>query len=736
MSEETKTEQAGSEPSLLPPMDFSPIYASFEKEFGEDVFGKGPDGKDKARQQCLEVKSLPGKGLGVVFNPAGINGTIPEENRLSTIPRRALIHAEPFQLRMPAILHCFVQRDSTTRKGPTTVIQPFHNVSVAWVQKEWTKIIEREKTKTAAEFLARYFELCDNVTKELAEKNLTEKDESLSDRISKAETIMKEKDLAKEFVEKLKSKHQQAFFSVSDLKETIEKTKHLLSAIFWANAVPGAPASEAEIEDTGMFTFCQQNNDTTMNSSKHVERVYGDLLEEMEDEEDLMLCIGTIPRFNHSCAPNAGFVWRKSSSDSKGNGSSGYIAIRAIRDILPNEEITVSYMTSDDMESGRPKRQAWTKQVMGFECGCQVCQEENARMHDLCLAKMKQLQSSIKKCMDETDHEKFLKAFDPLALENLLTLYKDSNFFLPHNLKHLGWQAETLLWRAGMAVERFSEKKVCERFPEVWKKLVTLREKATGASSNVLEDLVKGADLKVEKGVNVKLELCQQSACGTSEKATGSEAIAANSSATELAKASSPSPAAEAAAVVTEEAEKEETAAVDKAEAAGTTTPAKKSKNKKKRKAAQEEAAKGKEVSSTSVDVSSSNVDSSSTTNTQTSPPILRVLLAKKMLQWGAVRRQVTKDDGGMNEVKDYQEYFNIVTRRLEGVEKIVEKSIKTSSDKNKSSSSDSLLPSDALAKELATAAATSKLFDPVLAMELQKRLQESREKDREGAAV
>lgn len=71
-------------------------------------------------------------------------------------------------------------------------------------------------------------------------------------------------------------------------------------------------------------------------------------------------------RLNHKCAPNI----------LTNIATSGEITLRARDRILPGDELTISYIELDLL---RPDRQARLKEEFGFECQCDLCDEEDLR---------------------------------------------------------------------------------------------------------------------------------------------------------------------------------------------------------------------------------------------------------------------------------------------------------------------------------------------------------------------
>lgn len=75
-------------------------------------------------------------------------------------------------------------------------------------------------------------------------------------------------------------------------------------------------------------------------------------------------------RFNHSCLPNCDY-----GHISKGRHPT--ITIRTVRDIQPDEELTLTYLINHEP---RDKRRADTKRSWGFECNCPACDVADPRV--------------------------------------------------------------------------------------------------------------------------------------------------------------------------------------------------------------------------------------------------------------------------------------------------------------------------------------------------------------------
>lgn len=180
---------------------------------------------------------------------------------------------------------------------------------------------------------------------------------------------------------------------------TDTKVALLTSCVFWSNAIPGPSADLTAFQD-------EYDSD--------------------EEEEDMVLCPVIASKFNHSCVPNCIYTWRwnvgqcgsgttstcnsatgsnnskvfkstvlesvseseVNSSTSRANTSSsftpifnpymesldkGCVTFVTTADILPGEEICVSYMSVDLMESPAETRQDWTEKYFGFKCACDAC---------------------------------------------------------------------------------------------------------------------------------------------------------------------------------------------------------------------------------------------------------------------------------------------------------------------------------------------------------------------------
>ncbi|CAE7939085.1 set5 [Symbiodinium sp. KB8] len=78
--------------------------------------------------------------------------------------------------------------------------------------------------------------------------------------------------------------------------------------------------------------------------------------------EETVLCL-LASRFNHSCSPNAEYLWVEESQVEE---------VRAVRAVQPGEELCVNYF-GDAVKLPRPARQEQLRAGFRFECRCSVC---------------------------------------------------------------------------------------------------------------------------------------------------------------------------------------------------------------------------------------------------------------------------------------------------------------------------------------------------------------------------
>jgi hypothetical protein len=84
--------------------------------------------------------------------------------------------------------------------------------------------------------------------------------------------------------------------------------------------------------------------------------------------------------FNHSCCPNAAFVW-----------DGLQLELRALREIPGNQEITVNYI---DLRKPKNERKSELKELYYFDCRCERCCSDDDDLH--LWNQMKAFQEQIK----------------------------------------------------------------------------------------------------------------------------------------------------------------------------------------------------------------------------------------------------------------------------------------------------------------------------------------------------
>ncbi|KAJ4395107.1 SET domain-containing protein 5 [Neurospora sp. IMI 360204] len=99
-----------------------------------------------------------------------------------------------------------------------------------------------------------------------------------------------------------------------------------------------------------------------------------------EQTDDLWYTVlaSSISRLNHDCRPNADYRFDWNSIDQKNNKGLVQV-VTAVRDILPGEEITISYI--NPLKS-RQARQKHLRTVWGFECSCELCSRSKGRVEE------------------------------------------------------------------------------------------------------------------------------------------------------------------------------------------------------------------------------------------------------------------------------------------------------------------------------------------------------------------
>ena len=117
-------------------------------------------------------------------------------------------------------------------------------------------------------------------------------------------------------------------------------------------------------------------------------------------------CFPEVSRFNHDCRPNVAFYI---------DGSLRHTTT-VVRDVTPDEELTITYLDSAEPRANRQDR---ARHAWGFECGCSQCQlsEAAAAMSDARLVEIKEIERRIS---DPTD-----PGVTPGLLRKLVKLYKD-----------------------------------------------------------------------------------------------------------------------------------------------------------------------------------------------------------------------------------------------------------------------------------------------------------------------
>ena len=114
-----------------------------------------------------------------------------------------------------------------------------------------------------------------------------------------------------------------------------------------------------------------------------------------------------IAMMNHDCRPNAAYFWDTRTMTHY---------VHAIQDILPGEELTISYI---DSEKDRARRMKLLKRNWGFQCSCSACTahpelvaESDSRLHQI---------ASLYKALDDWTPN---TSATPQAAELLISLYQ------------------------------------------------------------------------------------------------------------------------------------------------------------------------------------------------------------------------------------------------------------------------------------------------------------------------
>ncbi len=83
--------------------------------------------------------------------------------------------------------------------------------------------------------------------------------------------------------------------------------------------------------------------------------------------ENQLAVYATASRLNHSCAPNVVHTFNKRLR---------MLEVRAVRDIIPNEELLCNYLGMEAMYSVRSQRFEILRNNYGFTCHCKACSDE------------------------------------------------------------------------------------------------------------------------------------------------------------------------------------------------------------------------------------------------------------------------------------------------------------------------------------------------------------------------
>lgn len=92
--------------------------------------------------------------------------------------------------------------------------------------------------------------------------------------------------------------------------------------------------------------------------------ITSDLLDPVRDE--LFSLFPNISRFNHDCRPNAAYRFNHETMTHN---------VHALRDILPGEELTLTYTNPSLSRQDRQDR----LRLWGFQCGCDLCRQDEWR---------------------------------------------------------------------------------------------------------------------------------------------------------------------------------------------------------------------------------------------------------------------------------------------------------------------------------------------------------------------
>jgi len=130
----------------------------------------------------------------------------------------------------------------------------------------------------------------------------------------------------------------------------------------------------SEMDQSKVLKLHHENPDGKL--SEKIQRIFESNTIEVTPANAVAL-YPTIPRINHSCSPNVVWTWQAGSPYTK--------QVRAVRNIVPGEEICANYIDSFEATfSPCSERQVRLKH-WDFECHCEVCSlsEKNREENDL-----------------------------------------------------------------------------------------------------------------------------------------------------------------------------------------------------------------------------------------------------------------------------------------------------------------------------------------------------------------
>jgi len=128
-------------------------------------------------------------------------------------------------------------------------------------------------------------------------------------------------------------------------------------------------------------------------------------------------------RFNHSCRSNAEEFW---------NEKYGATEIRSVSKINAGEEITINYRTSEISMKCYKTRQSFLFSNWGFQCKCDLCEEEKANCEDAKYIKFEELKKLQQKSSEksrqidsETETDEFEMIFQLERTKKEVDYYKE-----------------------------------------------------------------------------------------------------------------------------------------------------------------------------------------------------------------------------------------------------------------------------------------------------------------------